>query len=43
MNEHILANNNAGVESEAGLQRNLRSNFRELHRSSGWYVTEDEE
>lgn len=42
MNVHIVNNNNNGVEFEVGLQRNLRNDFRELHRRSGWKVAEDE-
>ena len=32
MNEHMLRNEGGSAISEAGLQRNLRSNFEELQR-----------
>ncbi len=35
MNQHIFADQNDGVESEQHLQRNLRSNFRELQERQG--------
>ncbi len=40
MNHHLANDNNDGAESEAYLQRNLRSNFEELHVRSGWLPQE---